>query len=87
MFAEALELKPTASTTEGPFCPDKMPLDTDNGLLIINDAITPAVGEMSHLRGSMLAMTGQPVRNSFVDLAGRQHRIVHAHGRASTHRP
>ena len=49
LFAEALELKPTASTTEGPFYPDKMPLDTDNDLLIINDAITPAVGEVSHL--------------------------------------
>ena len=31
LFAETL--KTTASTTEGPFYPDKMPLDTDNDLL------------------------------------------------------
>ena len=32
LFAQALTLKMTASTTEGPFYPDKMPLDTDNDL-------------------------------------------------------
>lgn len=68
LFAEALALKPTASTTEGPFYPDKMPLDTDNDLLIINDAITPAVGQVTHLTGRVLTMTGQPVRNAFVEI-------------------
>src|SRR4030095_15905241 len=68
LFAEALELRPTATTTEGPFYPDKMPLDTDNDLLIINDAITPAVGQVTHLTGRVLTMTGQPVRNAFVEI-------------------
>lgn len=45
LFAE--ELTATAATTEGPFYPDRMPLDTDNDLLLINDAITPAVGEVT----------------------------------------
>ena len=40
VFAE--KLMQTPSQTEGPFYPDKMPLDTDNDLLIINDHITPA---------------------------------------------
>ena len=40
------------TTTEGPFYPDKLPLDTDNDLIIINDAITPAVGEITHLAGA-----------------------------------
>src|SRR5919106_366838 len=68
LFAEALELKPTASTTEGPFYPDKMPLDTDNDLLTINDAITPAVGQIAHLTGRVLTATGQPIRNAFVEI-------------------
>ena len=40
-MAETLTLTP--KQTEGPFYPDKMPLDTDNDLIIINDALTPAV--------------------------------------------
>ncbi|CAG0977872.1 partial protocatechuate 3,4-dioxygenase, beta subunit, partial [Anaerolineae bacterium] len=35
-FAEALTL--TAAQEEGPFYPDRLPLDTDNDLLLINDA-------------------------------------------------
>src|SRR5439155_20233104 len=45
LFAE--ELLRTPPQTEGPFYPDKLPLDTDNDLLIVNDAITPAVGEIT----------------------------------------
>lgn len=86
LFAEALELKPTASTTEGPFYPDKMPLDTDNDLLIINDAITPAVGEVSHLTGRVLTMTGQAVRNAFVEIwqVDSTASYVHTRGRQPT---
>ena len=40
-FAE--ELTRTPKQTEGPFYPDKLPLDTDNDLLVLNDSITPAV--------------------------------------------
>lgn len=66
LFAE--QLVPTAGIGEGPFYPDKMPLDTDNDLLIINDAITPAVGEITHLGGRILGPTGAPVRNAFVEI-------------------
>jgi protocatechuate 3,4-dioxygenase beta subunit len=45
-----------------------MPLDTDNDLLIINDAITPAVGKITHLTGRVLTTTGQPIRNAFVEI-------------------
>ena len=58
----------TPGQTEGPFYPDKMPLDTDNDLLVINDAITPAVGEITHLTGRVLTTTGQPIRNAFVEI-------------------
>ena len=52
LFAE--ELLRTPRLTEGPFYPDKLPLDTDNDLIIINDDITPAVGEITHLTGRVL---------------------------------
>ena len=52
LFAEQLALTP--SRTEGPFYPDRLPLDTDNDLIIVNDGITPAVGEITHLTGRVL---------------------------------
>ena len=65
-FAE--ELARTPSMTEGPFYPDKLPLDTDNDLLILNDSITPAVGQVTHLTGRVLTATGEPVRNAEVEI-------------------
>jgi protocatechuate 3,4-dioxygenase beta subunit len=65
-FAE--ELTRTPRQTEGPFYPDKLPLDTDNDLLIINDSITPAVGEVTHLSGRILDAKGEPIRNALVEI-------------------
>ncbi len=62
------ELAVTPRIDEGPFYPDKMPLDTDNDLLIINDSITPAVGEITHLSGRILSPAGTPLRNAFVEI-------------------
>ncbi len=78
-FAEALT--PTARLTEGPYYPDKMPLDTDNDLLIVNDAITPAVGEITHLSGRVLSNTGEPVRNAFVEIWQVDSRASYIHSR------
>lgn len=66
LFAE--ELIRTPRQTEGPFYPTKLPLDTDNDLLIINDTITPAVGEVTHLTGRILDAKGDPVRNALVEI-------------------
>lgn len=66
LFAE--ELMKTSPVGEGPFYPDKMPLDTDNDLLIINDSITPAVGTITHLTGKVYGATGKPLRNAFVEI-------------------
>ena len=41
LFAE--ELMRTPRQTEGPFYPNKLPLDTDNDLLLINDKLSPIV--------------------------------------------
>lgn len=65
-YAEALVRTPRM--TEGPFYPDKLPLDTDNDLLILNDKITPAVGEVTHLTGRVLGPDGEPVRNALVEI-------------------
>src|SRR6266536_2370128 len=65
-FAE--ELIRTPPQTEGPFYPDQLPLDTDNDLIIVNDALTPAVGEITHLRGRILDAKGAPIRNALVEI-------------------
>lgn len=65
-FAEELMLTPRQ--TEGPFYPNHLPLDTDNDLLIVNDGITPAVGEITHLSGRILDAGGKPIRNTLVEI-------------------
>jgi protocatechuate 3,4-dioxygenase beta subunit len=66
VFAE--ELIATPRLTEGPFYPDKLPLDTDNDLLVINDSITSAVGQITHLAGRILSPTGQAIRNAIIEI-------------------
>ena len=66
LFAQTLTQ--TTRTGEGPFYPDKMPLDTDNDLLIVNNSITPAVGEITHLGGRLLSRSGEPIRNAFIEI-------------------
>jgi protocatechuate 3,4-dioxygenase beta subunit len=65
LFADLLL---TPSMTEGPFYPNPLPLDTDNDLLILNDAITPAVGEVTHLSGTVMDRTGSPIPNARVEI-------------------
>lgn len=66
LFAE--ELTRTPRQTEGPFYPDKLPLDTDNDLLVLNDSTTPAIGEVTHLTGKLLDSKGDPVKNAVVEI-------------------
>jgi len=76
-FAE--ELMRTAAMTEGPFYPDRLPLDTDNDLLVINDSITPAVGEVTYLSGRVLSQAGSPVRNALVEIWQVDHHGAYIH--------
>jgi protocatechuate 3,4-dioxygenase, beta subunit len=66
LFAE--ELVQTPRQTAGPFYPDKLPLDTDNDLLVINDNLTPAVGEVTWLSGRILDARGEPIRDALVEI-------------------
>ena len=67
LFADVLT-NSTPRQTEGPFYPDVMPLDTDNDLLVIGDSITPAVGEVSHLSGTVKNVKGELVKNALVEI-------------------
>jgi len=79
-FAE--ELTQTPRQTEGPFYPDKLPLDTDNDLIIVNDDITPAVGEITHLTGRILDARGEPVRNALVEIWQVDSKGAYLHSRS-----
>jgi protocatechuate 3,4-dioxygenase beta subunit len=62
------ELTRTPVQTEGPFYPDRLPLDTDNDLLIVNENITDAVGAITFLSGRILDSRGEPIRNAVVEI-------------------
>jgi protocatechuate 3,4-dioxygenase beta subunit len=77
LFAE--ELTRTPRQTEGPFYPDHLPLDTDNDLIIVNDSITPAVGDITHLSGRIVDASGSPIRNALVEIWQCDHNGVYLH--------
>jgi protocatechuate 3,4-dioxygenase beta subunit len=83
LFAD--ELFQTPRQTEGPFYPDKFPLDTDNDLLIINDATTPAVGEVTYLTGRILDARGNPLRNALVEIWQVDNNGVYIHSKDRRH--
>ena len=80
VFAE--ELLRTPKQTEGPFYPDHLPLDTDNDLLVINDGITPAVGEVTYLSGRILGPDGAPIRGALVEIWQCDASGVYIHSRS-----
>ncbi len=65
-FAQAIVATP--ALTIGPYYPNRLPLDLDNDLLLINDAITPSIGEIMWVQGRVLDSTGSPVRGAVVEI-------------------
>jgi protocatechuate 3,4-dioxygenase beta subunit len=82
LFAEQLAF-PTPPLTEGPFYPDKLPLDTDNDLIVITDQVTPAVGVITHLTGRVLTTSGAPVKDATVEIWQCDANAVYLHSRDS----
>ena len=78
----AEELVKTPSQTEGPFYPDHLPLDTDNDLLVLNDSLTPAVGEVTYLSGRILGANGEPIRNAVVEIWQADNNGAYLHTRS-----
>lgn len=83
LFAELIA---TPRMTEGPFYPDKLPLDTDNDLLVVNDSTTPAIGEITHMTGRVLNAKGNPVRNAFVEIWQVDNNAVYLHSADTNNR-
>jgi len=84
-FAE--QLARTPAQTEGPFYPDRLPLDTDNDLIVVNNDITPAVGEITHLSGRILDETGAAIRNAVVEIWQCDHDGVYIHSADASRKP
>jgi protocatechuate 3,4-dioxygenase, beta subunit len=62
------ELTRTPHQTEGPFFPDRLPLDKDNDLVLISGRTTPAGGEVTHLTGRILDVKGNPVKDAVIEI-------------------
>lgn len=62
------ELVRTASMTEGPFYPDRLPLDTDNDLILIKPKTNPAIGKITNLSGRILDLRGEPIIGATVEI-------------------
>lgn len=77
-FAELVQTPPQ---TEGPFYPNKLPLDTDNDLIIINDELNPSAGQITHLTGRVLDIQGNPVRNALVEIWQVDNNAAYIHTR------
>ena len=82
LFAERLSLTP--HQTEGPFYPDLLPLDTDNDLLILNDSLTPAVGIVTYLSGTVSDKNGSPVPNALMEIWQVDSHGVYLHSRGGS---
>lgn len=82
LMAETLTLTPRQ--TEGPFYPDKMPLDTDNDLIIINDSLTPAVGTIAYLSGKVTDIKGNAQRNALVEIWQVDNHGIYLHSRGGS---
>jgi protocatechuate 3,4-dioxygenase, beta subunit len=80
LYAE--QLTQTPKQTEGPFYPDKLPLDTDNDLLLINDSLTPSAGEVTYLSGRILGPDGSPIRDAMVEIWQCDASGVYLHSRS-----
>jgi len=61
------DLTRTPALEEGPYYPDKLPLDCDNDLLIIGKG-DQALGEVTHLSGRVLGTDGKPMKGVTVEI-------------------
>jgi protocatechuate 3,4-dioxygenase beta subunit len=64
----AQELVRTPSQTEGPFYPDKLPLDVDNDLIVMRPSTSPAIGQITQLHGRVLNLRGEPISGATVEI-------------------
>jgi protocatechuate 3,4-dioxygenase beta subunit len=61
-------LEPTPAQTRGPFYPLELPLDDDNDLVRIGASSDLAKGEITHLTGEVVDISGRPVADARVEI-------------------
>ena len=80
-FAEVVTITPRM--TEGPFYPDKLPLDKDNDLLRISDHTTAALGTVTNISGRVLDTSGKPIKDALVELWQADDHGTYMHSRGA----
>lgn len=80
-FAELLTLTP--GMTEGPYYPDKLPLDQDNDLLRVTDHTSPALGTITNLSGRLLDKNGEPLKDALIELWQADDHGTYIHSRGA----
>ncbi|MEO8170397.1 MAG: protocatechuate 3,4-dioxygenase [Oxalobacteraceae bacterium] len=66
--ALAQSLIATPAQTEGPFYPDRLPLDQDNDLVMVKGHPSPAAGEVTELSGRILDLHGNPLPGVTIEI-------------------
>ena len=61
-------LHPTPAQTSGPFYPLELPLDDDNDLVQVGKSTHLAKGEITHLSGEVVDISGRPVADARVEI-------------------
>ncbi|MEW8028840.1 MAG: protocatechuate 3,4-dioxygenase [Candidatus Thiodiazotropha sp.] len=64
----AAALIPTPNQTAGPFYPTRMPLDSDNNLVDVEGRSSPARGQVTHIFGRLLDLSGRPITTAQVEI-------------------
>jgi len=72
------DLQRTPKLIEGPFYPDKMPLDKDNDLLMIGEG-KRSLGEVTHFHGRVMDLRGEPLKGMTVEIWQVDHHGVYIH--------
>jgi protocatechuate 3,4-dioxygenase beta subunit len=78
-LALAQGLIATPEQTEGPFYPDKLPLDQDNDLIIVSGHQVPAAGEITDLTGRILDLHGKPLSGVTIEIWQADHNGNYIH--------
>ena len=78
-LALAQDLIATPEQTEGPFYPDKLPLDQDNDLTIVSGHQTQAAGEITDLTGRILDLHGKPLPGVTIEIWQADHNGHYIH--------
>lgn len=84
--ALAQGLMATPGQTEGPFYPDRLPLDQDNDLVIVKGHQAPAAGEVTDLTGRILDLRGNALGGVVIEIWQVDHHGHYIHTRDASAR-